>query len=101
MLCRLSLSCREFRRRHVEYVDGLLAENLRRLCDLHVDQCRNCRRHNISVRRALLALQALPAIAPSPLFGRRLCARLAHDTGHRTPLEDHHEWTHVLRCIGG
>ncbi|MBW7932720.1 MAG: zf-HC2 domain-containing protein [Gemmatimonadaceae bacterium] len=83
---RPSISCREFRRQHVEYVDGFLVGDALMACERHLDQCDACRRHDTLIRRSLLALQALPTITPSPDFGRRLQARLAADSARLVPI---------------
>jgi hypothetical protein len=82
---RPSLSCRQFRAQHVEYVDGFLAGDLLHACETHLDECSVCRRQDVMVRRSLIALQALPVIEPSADFHRRLCDRLANDTMHYAP----------------
>ncbi len=85
MLRRPSYSCRQFRRVHVEYVDGFLVGEARLACDAHLDECPVCRRQDVQVRRSLLALQSLRAIEPSADFHRRLRERLAHDVVPLSP----------------
>lgn len=80
MLRRLSCSCRQFRRQHVEYVDGFLSDEAQRTCHAHVRECSRCAQHDVQVRRSLLALQALPVIKPSAEFHHRLCERLSQET---------------------
>ena len=77
MPCRPSYSCRQFRRRHVEFVDGLLPGEAQDVCEAHVRECPVCAEHDVQVRRSLLALQVLPTIMPSADFRDRLRARLA------------------------
>ena len=89
MPLRLSHSCRQFRRQHVEYVDGFLVADAIRECETHLDECDDCRRHDLRVRRSLLALQALREIEPSADFHRRLCDRLARETTHYAPAAPH------------
>lgn len=76
---RPSLSCRQFRRLHAEYVDGFLCHDDTVACTEHVNVCEACATHDVKVRRSLLALQALPMIEPSPEFRARLAARLANE----------------------
>ena len=86
---RSSLSCRQFRAQHVEYVDGFLAGDVLHACEMHLEECTICRQHDVMVRRSLLALQALPTIEPSADFHQRLCDRLANDTMHYPPTVPH------------
>jgi anti-sigma factor RsiW len=83
MIRRPSLSCREFRHQHVEYVDGLLSGEVRRTCDSHLAECPACVASDVHIRRAILTLQVLPEIAPSAHFRARLNARLAAETPRR------------------
>jgi hypothetical protein len=76
---RLSASCRQFRRLHAEYIDGLLSTEGERACQSHLEICRVCAQQDVRMRRSLLALQALPLIEPSAGFRDRLHARLAHE----------------------
>ena len=82
---RLSLSCRQFRRLHAEYTDGLLSGEVTRACQAHLDGCAACERHDVMIRRSLLALQALPVVELSAGFGDRLAARLARESIDYTP----------------
>ena len=82
---RLSSSCRQFRRLHVEYVDGLLSNEALLACRAHLDACPDCATHDVRIRRSLLALQALPVIEVSDRFHDRLCERLSQETLHNTP----------------
>jgi len=70
------MDCREFRNKHVPFVDDLLPafemERMRR----HLDTCPRCSRQDTAVRRGLLLVRNLPPIEPSPDFMRRLNARL-------------------------
>ncbi|MDQ8153137.1 MAG: zf-HC2 domain-containing protein [Gemmatimonadota bacterium] len=76
---RSSLSCRQFRRQHAEYLDGYLSAAAVSDCEAHVESCPACARHDVQIRRSLLALQALREIAPSGDFRTRLAARIADD----------------------
>jgi anti-sigma-K factor RskA len=73
---RPSLSCRQFRQSHAEYVDGLLREEQARAMRAHGDACRACSMRDVRIRRSLLALQTLPTIEPSADFAERLRTRL-------------------------
>lgn len=71
------MDCREFRNKHVAFVDDLLSavemDGMRR----HVTACARCARRDTAIRRSLLLIRNLPSIEPSPDFQRRLNARLA------------------------
>src|SRR5262249_35788623 len=73
----LLMDCREFRSKHVAYVDDLLAivemEGMR----AHLGRCPACARQDTAIRRSLLLVRNLPPIEPSPDFMRRLNSRLA------------------------
>jgi hypothetical protein len=73
-------SCRQFRRQHTDFMDGFLSEGTS--CDMqeHLICCPSCARHDVWMRRSLLALQALPRIEPSADFRERLYERLAIPT---------------------
>lgn len=72
-----SMNCAEFLDRYTEFRDGLVAapRELRRF-QRHLAVCAQCREYDTSVRRGVLALQALGTIEPSRNFRRRLDARL-------------------------
>lgn len=70
------MDCREFRNKHVAFVDDLLpAVDMERMLR-HLTVCSNCSRHDTAVRRSLLLVRNLPPIEPSPDFMARLNARL-------------------------
>ncbi|MHB1313536.1 MAG: zf-HC2 domain-containing protein [Gemmatimonadaceae bacterium] len=73
---RPSLSCRQFRQLHAEYVDGYLCGERTEAMRAHGDDCAACSTLDVSVRRSLLALQTLPTIEPSADFRERLHERL-------------------------
>ena len=83
---RLSSSCRQFRRQHAEYVDGYLSDEAQRAGRAHLDECPVCARHDVQIRRSLMALQALPMIEPSAGFHDRLYERLAREELHYSPV---------------
>jgi anti-sigma factor RsiW len=70
------MNCREFRNKHVAFVDDFLPavemESMRR----HVQACPQCSRHDTSIRRSLMLVRSLPPIEPSPDFMARLEVRL-------------------------
>lgn len=76
---RPSSSCRRFRRLHAEFVDELLPFETQRICWRHRDECAACARHDVMVRRALLAVQVLPVIRASADFRWRLFERLRQE----------------------
>lgn len=71
------MDCRSFRRKHLAYLDDTLSGVETREMREHLNTCGECSRQDASVRRALLVVRNLPAITPSPDFGRRLKVRLA------------------------
>jgi hypothetical protein len=71
------MDCREFRSKHVAYVDDLLAAVDMDAMRAHLGWCTSCARQDTAVRRSLLLLHNLPTIDPSPDFMQRLNSRLA------------------------
>lgn len=69
--------CREFKDKHVGFIDDTLAGvelvEMRR----HLDECPSCAELNTKIKRALLLVRNLPPIDVSPDFSDRLNARLA------------------------
>lgn len=70
------MDCREFRDRHLAFVDGTLDEKDVISMELHRAECERCSRYDVAIRRGLLVFRNLPAITPSPQFAHRLHARL-------------------------
>lgn len=70
------MDCREFRNKHVTFVDDLLPAIEMEAMQRHLAVCSRCSRHNTAVRRSLLLVHNLPPIEPSPEFMSRLNARL-------------------------
>lgn len=70
------MDCREFREKHVAFVDDTLAgiELVGMQC--HIAECECCASQDAKVRRALLLFRNLPSIELSPGFSARLDARL-------------------------
>jgi anti-sigma factor RsiW len=70
------MDCREFRNKHVTFVDDLLPAVEMKAMQRHLAACPRCSRHNTAIRRSLLLVHNLPPIEPSPEFMSRLNARL-------------------------
>ena len=70
------MDCREFRSKHVGYVDDLLSAVEMDGMQRHLRLCSRCSRQDTAVRRSLMLVRNLPAIEPSPEFMARLNARL-------------------------
>jgi hypothetical protein len=71
------MDCREFRERHVGYVDDTLSAMEMEAMHRHVHSCYRCGRQDTAVRRGLLLVHNLPEIKPSPDFMARLADRIA------------------------
>src|SRR5689334_16866281 len=71
------MDCREFRAKHVAFVDDTLSlvdmEDMQR----HLRVCSRCARRDTAIRRSLLLVRNLPEIEPSSDFMTRLNARIA------------------------
>lgn len=71
------MDCRQFRNKHVAFVDDVLPaidmEAMRR----HLTRCPKCSRQDTAIRRSLILVRNLPTIEPSAEFMNRLSARLA------------------------
>jgi hypothetical protein len=70
------MDCREFRNKHVTFVDDLLPAIEMEAMQRHLGVCSRCSRHNTAIRRSLLLVRNLPPIEPSSDFMARLNARL-------------------------
>src|SRR4051812_10056569 len=70
------MRCREFRDKHVAFVDDLLSAVEMGSMQQHVYVCPRCSRHDTAVRRSLMLVRNLPTIEPSPDFMARLNLRL-------------------------
>ena len=72
-----TMDCREFRNKHVPFVDDVLPaidmEAMRR----HLTRCPKCSRQDTAIRRSLMLVRNLPTIEPSADFMNRLSVRLA------------------------
>ena len=71
------MHCRDFKEKHVGFVDDTLAGvelvEMRR----HLDECPSCAEMDTRVKRALMLVRNLPPVEVSPEFMSRLNARLA------------------------
>jgi len=70
------MDCREFRNKHVAFVDDVLPAIEMRAMHQHRVVCPRCSRHDTAIRRSLLLVRNLPPIEPSPDFVARLNRRL-------------------------
>jgi anti-sigma factor RsiW len=70
------MDCREFRNRHLEFVDQTLTDAEFVAMQAHLAECPCCARHDTALRRGLLIFRNLPPVEPSPDFVSRLNARL-------------------------
>jgi hypothetical protein len=70
------MDCREFRNKHVAFVDDLLPAVEMDALQRHLTLCTRCARQDTSVRRSLMMVRSLPPIEPSPEFMARLTERL-------------------------
>ena len=77
------MNCREFRRKHDEYLDDTLSAVEMDAVSAHLRGCARCARQDTRVRRGLVLARNLPRIAPSPAFGARLQERLTHEHDSR------------------
>ena len=66
------MDCREFRNKHVAFVDDLLPAVEMEAMHAHRATCHRCSRHDTAIRRSLLIVRNLPPIEPSPDFMVRL-----------------------------
>lgn len=79
------MNCREFKAKHVSFVDDILAGVELVEMRQHINECDACARHDAKIRRALMLVRSLPTVEVSPGFTARLEARLAETLV--TPLE--------------
>ncbi|MGH7616777.1 MAG: anti-sigma factor family protein [Gemmatimonadaceae bacterium] len=70
------MDCRQFREKHVPFIDDVLSAVEMRAMYQHRAVCPRCSRHDTAIRRSLLLVRNLPSIQPSPDFVARLNARL-------------------------
>lgn len=72
------MHCREFRNKHVPFVDDLLPAIEMDAMRRHLHVCSGCARQDTQIRRSLLLVRNLRPIEPSPEFMSRLNERIAH-----------------------
>src|SRR4051812_32498142 len=72
----ISMDCRQFREKHVAFVDDVLPATEMRAMHVHREDCARCSRHDTAIRRSLLLVRNLPPIEASPDFMARLNARI-------------------------
>lgn len=70
------IDCREFRDRHVGFVDDTLSAVEMDAMLRHLQACPQCSRQDTAVRRGLLLVRNLPRLEASPEFVARLNLRL-------------------------
>lgn len=71
------MDCREFRKKHVPFVDDVLPAIDMEVMRRHLVRCPKCSRQDTAIRRSLMLVRNLPTIEPSAEFMNRLSARLA------------------------
>ena len=70
------MDCREFRDKHLEFVDDTLAGIELVGMQMHLTECESCSRQDAIVRRSLMLFRSLPAIEPSQDFAIKLEQKL-------------------------
>jgi len=70
------MHCREFRERHLQFVDGTMSDADMVAMQRHLTECGECARHDTALRRGLLVFRNLAPVQPSAEFAKRLQARL-------------------------
>lgn len=70
------MDCREFRNKHLDFVDDTLAGIELVGMQMHLSECEPCSRQDALVRRSLMLFRNLPTIEPSPDFSVKLEHRL-------------------------
>jgi hypothetical protein len=76
------MQCKEFRERHVAFVDELLPEADLVAMQRHLAECASCSHYDTKIRRGLLLARNLPPVEPSTDFMARLDARLREIRAH-------------------
>ena len=70
------MDCREFRKKHLGFVDQTLTDAEFVAMQAHLAECAACARHDTALRRGLLIFRNLPSVEPSPDLVSRLNAKL-------------------------
>lgn len=83
------MDCREFRDKHLAFVDDTLAGIELVGMQMHLTECESCSRHDATIRRSLMLFRSLPPIEPSRDFSARLeeklkAVKLADATTHHS-----------------
>ncbi len=81
-----AVSCDEFRARHAEYLDGVMAPVPAERMRVHATECLPCARHDRAIRRGCELVGSLPPVHAGEDFRVRLRARLARDRMRRSRL---------------
>jgi hypothetical protein len=81
------MRCREFRDKHVGFVDDVLPAVDMEVMHRHRQSCPRCARHDVAVRRGLLLVRNIPRIEPSADFSARLNERIATLKSHRDEMD--------------
>jgi hypothetical protein len=66
------MNCREFKSKHVGFIDDVLSAFDMRAMRQHVSACPSCASLDVRIRRSLLVMRNLPQIEPSADFFSRL-----------------------------
>jgi hypothetical protein len=72
------MNCREFKSKHVGFIDDVLCAADMAAMQRHVRVCARCSTLDIRIRRSLMVVRNLPQIEASPDFYARLIERLRH-----------------------
>jgi hypothetical protein len=70
------MDCREFREKHLAFVDDTLAGVELVGMQMHLTECECCARQDATIRRSLMLFRNLPRIEPSADFSTRLERKL-------------------------
>lgn len=81
------MRCREFREKHVGFVDDVLPAVDMEVMHRHLQSCPRCARHDVAVRRGLLLVRNIPRIEPSADFMARLNERITTLKSHRDEID--------------
>ena len=71
--------CREFRKKHLAFIDDTLPGVDIATMEEHLVACSACARLDSDIRRALLLVRNLPSVDVSPGFTARLTERIGHE----------------------
>lgn len=70
------MTCQDFRRLHLEFLDGTLERDTFALLSAHREECVSCARLHVALRRGLTVARSLTPLRPSRSFTRGLRSRL-------------------------